>query len=451
MAARRRHRRRQRLPAAAFDALNAGDAKRWNKWRSDSPDARVDLRAMRSPEASPGGYLRRFDLRGADLRGACFTDADLSFADLRGARLDDADLGGARLCGADCRDTEFGEVSLDDADLRDANLSRARFKPVASLLHADLQRADLSGADLRHVILSRSDLSEAVLKGADLRHASLDRADLSRAVLDDADLRHARLSRAVMYETSLNGAKLSNAILVDAFVRRVQTDHRTTQRGLLALSRIWFARDGSFDASFSTVDDLRAASLLSLLGERGAVSSLVNAGSKAVVLILGRFGRRRMPVLRLLSDVLRTKGKIPIIFDFPGPDDRELSDTVRLLATLSEFIIVDLSNPRSVPLELQATIPGLMVPVVPIVEEGREVFAMFQDLQRRYFWVLPPVAYKNRAELASHVESAMLKRVRRVQRQISRRREALAEAPRSVTSFGPGEDVSGAVSFIVGR
>ncbi len=124
---------------------------------------------------------------------------------------------------------------------------------------------------------------------------------------------------------------------------RVLWRAETKQDGLLGGMRLWFTADGRIDASVNRVDDLRAAALLSLLGERGAVSSLVNAGSGAVVLILGRFGRRRLAVLRGLAEVLRTKGKIPIIFDFPGPHDRELSHTVRLLATLSEFIVVDLA------------------------------------------------------------------------------------------------------------
>lgn len=448
MTARRKHKRQHRLPDDAFRALKASDAKWWNRWREANPGEPLDFRSMRGPDPVPGVYLRNFDLRGADLRGVRFAGGDLRFADLRKAQLDGADLKGANLLGANCEKADFGNMSLRDATLRRANLTGARFKLGANLRRANLEKANLTEAFMQYVDLERADLSEAILRGADLRHATLDRTDLSRAILDGADLRRAGLSRAILYETSLRGADLRNAAVVDTFVRGVKLDEHTKQRGLRALVRIWFTSKGLLDASVSRVDDLRAASLLSLLGEPGAVSSLVNAGSRTVVLILGRFGKRRMPILRRLADVLRTKGKIPIIFDFPGPEDRELSDTVRLLATLSEFIIVDLSNPRSVPLELQATIPGLMIPVVPIVEEGRTVFAMFQDLQRRYFWVLPPVAYADKAALASHVDTAILKRVKRIQRQIKRRREELAEAPPSVGSFGPGEKLDESIDWI---
>jgi hypothetical protein len=43
---------------------------------------------------------------------------------------------------------------------------------------------------------------------------------------------------------------------------------------------------------------------------------------------------------------------------------------VRLLCTLSHFVIVDITNPRSAPLELQATVPDYTVPFAPILQRG---------------------------------------------------------------------------------
>src|SRR5262245_31095344 len=58
---------------------------------------------------------------------------------------------------------------------------------------------------------------------------------------------------------------------------------------------------------------------------------------------------------------------------------KDFTDTVRLLASLSKFVIVDITNPRSAPLELQATVPDTMVPFVPILQQGEEPFSMFVD------------------------------------------------------------------------
>jgi hypothetical protein len=54
-------------------------------------------------------------------------------------------------------------------------------------------------------------------------------------------------------------------------------------------------------------------------------------------------------------------------------------------------VIVDITNPRAAPLELQATVPDCMVPFVPILQQGEQPFAMFVDLQNKYDWVLQPI------------------------------------------------------------
>jgi hypothetical protein len=90
-----------------------------------------------------------------------------------------------------------------------------------------------------------------------------------------------------------------------------------------------------------------------------------------------------------LREKLRSLGYVPINFD--KPETKDFTETVRLLANLSHFVIVDITNPRSVPLELQATVPDYMIPFVPILEKGQDPFAMFVDLQNKYDWVLEPV------------------------------------------------------------
>jgi hypothetical protein len=70
---------------------------------------------------------------------------------------------------------------------------------------------------------------------------------------------------------------------------------------------------------------------------------------------------------------------IPIVFNFDKPETKDFTETIRLLAGLSRFVIADVTNPKSAPLELQATVPEIMVPFLPIIEEGQEPFAMLRD------------------------------------------------------------------------
>jgi hypothetical protein len=72
----------------------------------------------------------KFNLRGADLRGANFHRVDLSGADLSGADLTCTDLSGANLRGADLTRTGLIGTNLRGADLNGANLTGAIGLPV---------------------------------------------------------------------------------------------------------------------------------------------------------------------------------------------------------------------------------------------------------------------------------------------------------------------------------
>jgi len=41
------------------------------------------------------------------------------------------------------------------------------------------------------------------------------------------------------------------------------------------------------------------------------------------------------------------------------------------------FVIADITNPRSAPLELQALVPDYQIPFVPIIQEGEKPFLRF--------------------------------------------------------------------------
>jgi hypothetical protein len=90
----------------------------------------------------------------------------------------------------------------------------------------DFNRANLRGASLRGIKLSRADLRGADLSGAelgfsDLSRASLNGATFSNANLGEADLSRSDLSGAMLSDARLHGAQLSGAVLVGANLRRV--------------------------------------------------------------------------------------------------------------------------------------------------------------------------------------------------------------------------------------
>ena len=80
------------------------------------------------------------------------------------------------------------------------------------------------------------------------------------------------------------------------------------------------------------------------------------------------------------------------------PTHRDITETVSLLARMARFIIADLTDPSSIPKELEAIVPHLAVPVQSVIQKPARPFAMFQDLFK-YDWMLPPYRYESLDEL----------------------------------------------------
>ena len=282
----------------------------------------------------------------ANLNGANLIGADLTGANLSGANLTGANLTGANLIGA----------SLNGADLIGANLFKA------ALFGANLNGANLSGANL-----SGANLIGANLNGANLSGAILHGANLTAATLVDAHLTGADLTGCRVYGVSAWGLKLDGA----------------TQQTNLVITR-----EGEPEI---TVDNIEVAQFVYLLLHNEKIRDVIDTIGRKGVLLLGRFTEGRIQILERLREKLRSLGFVPMVFNFDKPETKDFTETVRLLANLSHFVIVDITNPRSAPLELQAVVPDHMIPFVPILEEGQDPFAMFVDLQIKYDWVIEPV------------------------------------------------------------
>ncbi len=81
-----------------------------------------------------------------------------------------------------------------------------------------------------------------------------------------------------------------------------------------------------------------------------------------------------------------------------------------MLAGLSHLIIADITNPKSAPLELQATVPEIMVPFRPIIEKGEQPFAMLQDLWIKHRdWVFEPIHYSSLEALVGALDEKIIK------------------------------------------
>jgi hypothetical protein len=319
----------------------------WNKWRGDYPEIKPCV---------AGHNLQDINLEGANFRGA-----DLSRMNLL-------------------------RVSLEGADLREADLRRA-----------NLREANLNCADLRGSQLYRANLNRAVLTNANLEGANLYRAYLSRADLRNTNFQGADLGLSTIVSSNLEGVRLTGARVYGISVwdlKGVPADQ----------TDLVITPDNETEI---TVDNLKMAQFIYLLLDNEEIRDVLDTIGKKGVLILGRFTPERKQVLDALRNRLRNLNYMPMMFDFEGAQTKDFTETVKILAGMSRFIIADITSPKSSPLELQATVPDYKVPFVPIIQDGEEPFSMFANLQD-YPWMLDLLEYEDGDQLIAVFENAII-------------------------------------------
>jgi hypothetical protein len=151
-----------------------------------------------------------------------------------------------------------------------------------------------------------------------------------------------------------------------------------------------------------TVDNIEVAQFVYLLLHNQKIRDVIDTITSKVVLILGRFTDKRKAVLDALREELRKRDYLPILFDFDVPANRDITETVSLLARMARFIIADLTDPSSIPKELEAIVPSLAVPVQPLLEGSSGPYAMFKDYWK-YEWVLPVYRYEGLEPLLANL------------------------------------------------
>jgi uncharacterized protein YjbI with pentapeptide repeats len=302
----------------------------------------------------------------------------------------DADLHGMNLAGRNFTHADLRSANLEGADLRSAILRQAKLRG-ANLTNADLRNADLSGADLGKAELDMGDgglyysptiLRGARLAGCNLSSARLVGADLSYCQLVGVDLSNANLDEASVYGTACWDINLQGA----------------SQRNLRV------TRD---DQPYITIDRLELAQFIHLIIENAKLRDVLDTVSSKTVLILGRFTDGRMEYIDVIRNAIRSKGDIPLVFDFSRPANKDVTGTVEVLARLVKFVVVDLSDPRSVPHELATVIPFMRrTPILPLLDARTSTYGMFRDMLS-YPWVLEIRKYENQDELSKLLPQAL--------------------------------------------
>ena len=229
--------------------------------------------------------------------------------------------------------------------------------------------------------LTRADLSYRDLKGIDFRGVGLFKVNFTCS-----DLRCANLRQSIAIEADFSGANLDGAFVYGISAWDITTDNSTSQLDLV----ITKPQDPVI-----TLDSLQLAQFIHLLLNNKNWRDVIETLSTKSILILGRFADGHLAELQKLKRVLRTKNRIPILFDFEKPQNRNLTETIITLASMSKIVICDLTDSKSLPQELHATVPDFSsVTFQPIIKNGHTPYAMFEYFEK-YPWVKPIIHYDN--------------------------------------------------------
>ncbi len=146
-------------------------------------------------------------------------------------------------------------------------------------------------------------------------------------------------------------------------------------------------------------------------------------------MVLGRFEDENAGAVEVLRELVRKCGWLPLVFNYPPPDDQDMTEHVVLLAGMSSLVIVDLTDANSTPHELAAITRAFEIPIVPIVRSSRRrgkeiarVYSMFQDIVR-HEWVLGVKSYDDYDDLRKHFG--------KIKKWVNNRRDALANTKKS--------------------
>jgi uncharacterized protein YjbI with pentapeptide repeats len=286
---------------------------------------------------------------------------------------------------------------LIDSNLTGVDLS-GRTLAGASFWRANLTNANLSDTDCQMV-----EFAEAQLIGANLSQSYFPTAEFREANLTNADLHGSNLANTSFLRATVEGANFQ-----DCYVYGLSAwdliGTPESQKDLIVTPPT---------EPIITVDDLEVAQFLYLVYNNKKIRNFMNAFTEKNVLILGRFTPpERKAVLDGLREKLRTFDLVPIVFDFDAPEDKDYTETVQTLAGMSMFVIVDVTNPKSTPLEMEATVKQFKIPYVPIIDTSADQrpFAMMIDLQKSFHWVLPTFAYKSKEELFKNLKVIVIDR-----------------------------------------
>jgi hypothetical protein len=218
---------------------------------------------------------------------------------------------------------------------------------------------------------------------------------LDGASFADCDLRYVNLTEAQCDSTRFTGARIYGASLWG--LKGSPGDQ----------SNLVITPEG---AAKVTVDNVDIAQFIYLLLNNSKIRNVLDTVTSKVVLIVGRFSEERKPLLDKLREELRKRDRVPILFDFEKSSSRDTVETIRTLASMSRFVIADLTDAKSVLQELQVIVPEFpSLPIQPLLFRPQQEPGMFDHIRNiGGDRILPIFRYESGIDLLTNIDERVI-------------------------------------------
>ena len=326
-----------------YIALLKSGTDRWNVERKSNPTIRPVMRDVNFVEEFGGPDF--YDL--PEFAGVDFSNSDMNMASLRNCMF---------------YDCNFDDAHLTYTDLVDAHFVKCTFRRTC------MRVAAIGDAEFKDCIFDESDMSYCSAEETSFEGSTFLKTKMEHMSLVRTDFTDTKLDECYLYGISSWDLNLQNSVQKNLVIT---PDEMPTV----------------------TVDNIELAQFLYLMINNVRLRDVIKTITSKVVLILGNFSVVRKEKLDQIREILRTQDVIPVMFDFEKPSTRNLTETVLTLASMSKYVIADLSSPRSVPHELANIARQLpSIRFYPIIVAGEAPYGMFADYAP-YTWIRPIKEY----------------------------------------------------------
>jgi len=291
-------------------------------------------------------------LTGLAAQGINFTRTNLSRAVLYGAHLTKS-----MFIGANLYKTIFIEARLNEC-----------FFSGTCLKHTSFISAWLQAANFMRSVLTEVDLSHADLRGADFRLAKLEQVNLEFAMLSSVNFSNTRMINCLVHgmiaeEPETRGMQVQNLIISNHADPTVTVDN-------LDVARTIYTR------------------MVEMQTDGGAI------GEANLVLVCGNFQGERRPILKAICKELELRCMLPVIMHFDKPAGRGFYDIIRQIATMTRYIIVDVSLMEGVTTDFLERIAFFKLPVQLMVKAAHDEQSWLAPGLQKCPWFLSPFCYQ---------------------------------------------------------